>query len=150
MHRKIEQIIREEMDAIGSQEMLMPVLTPFELWQQTGRDFIQEIFRLKDRKGSDYVLPMTHEETVTFHAREFQSYKQLPQMLYHISTKNRDEPRPRAGLIRLREFSMKDAYSFDRDDEIPGEELRAAARRVPPHFRAVPVCSSPRSRPSRG
>ena len=75
VHRKIEQIIREEMDAIGCQEMLMPVLTPFELWQQTGRDFIQEIFRLKDRKGADYVLPMTHEETVTFHARELQSYR---------------------------------------------------------------------------
>jgi prolyl-tRNA synthetase len=117
VHRKIEQIIREEMDAIGCQEMLMPVLTPFELWQQTGRDFIQEIFRLKDRKGADYVLPMTHEETVTFHARELQSYRQLPQMLYHISTKERDEPRPRAGLIRLREFWMKDAYSFDRDEE---------------------------------
>ena len=117
VHRKVEQIIREEMDAIGCQEMLMPVLTPFELWQKTGRDFIQEIFRLKDRKGGDYVLPMTHEETVTFHARELQSYRQLPQMLYHISTKNRDEPRPRAGLIRLREFWMKDAYSFDRDDE---------------------------------
>ena len=117
VHRKIEQIIREEQDAIGGQEMLMPVLTPFELWQKTGRDFIQEIFRLKDRKGGDYVLPMTHEETVTFHARELHSYKQLPQMLYHISTKNRDEPRPRAGLIRLREFWMKDAYSFDRDDE---------------------------------
>ncbi|HEV8459766.1 MAG TPA: proline--tRNA ligase [Gaiellaceae bacterium] len=117
VHRKIEQIIREEQDAIGGQEMLMPVLTPFELWQKTGRDFIQEIFRLKDRKGADYVLPMTHEETVTFHAREMHSYRQLPQMLYHISTKNRDEPRPRAGLIRLREFWMKDAYSFDRDDE---------------------------------
>jgi prolyl-tRNA synthetase len=117
VHRKIEQIIREEMNAIGCQEMLMPVLTPFELWQKTGRDFIQEIFRLKDRKGGDYVLPMTHEETVTFHARELQSYRQLPQMLYHISTKNRDEPRPRAGLIRLREFWMKDAYSFDRDEE---------------------------------
>ncbi len=133
VHRKIEQIIREEMDAIGSQEMLMPVLTPFELWQQTGRDFIQEIFRLKDRKGSDYVLPMTHEETVTFHAREFQSYKQLPQMLYHISTKNRDEPRPRAGLIRLREFWMKDAYSFDRDDETLGKSFelqRGAYHRI--------------------
>jgi prolyl-tRNA synthetase len=117
VHRKVEQIIREEMDAIGSQEMLMPVLTPFELWKQTGRDFIQEIFKLTDRKGAEYVLPMTHEETVTFHARELQSYRQLPQMLYHISTKNRDEPRPRAGLIRLREFWMKDAYSFDRDDE---------------------------------
>ena len=67
------------MDAIGAQEMLMPVLTPFELWQQTGRDFIQEIFRLKDRKGADYVLPLTHEETVSFHARELHSYRQLPQ-----------------------------------------------------------------------
>src|SRR5438270_586620 len=117
VHRKIEQIIREEQDAIGAQEMLMPVLTPAELWEATGRDFIQELFRLKDRKGTDYVLPMTHEETVAFHARELHSYKQLPQMLYHISTKARDEPRPRAGLIRLREFWMKDAYSFDRDDE---------------------------------
>jgi prolyl-tRNA synthetase len=117
VHRKIEQIIREEMDAIGTQEMLMPVLTPFELWQQTGRDFIQEIFRLKDRKGAEYVLPLTHEETVAFHARELQSYRQLPQMLYHFSIKERDELRPRAGLIRLREFIMKDAYSFDRDDE---------------------------------
>ena len=104
------------MDAIGCQEMLMPVLTPFELWQQSGRDYIQELFRLKDRKGADYVLPMTHEETVTFHARELQSYRQLPQMLYHFSIKERDEPRPRAGLIRLREFIMKDAYSFDRDE----------------------------------
>jgi len=117
VHRKVEQIIREEMDAIGTQEMLMPVLTPFELWQQTGRDFIQEIFRLKDRKGADYVLPLTHEETVTFHARELQSYRQLPQMLYHIAIKERDEPRPGKGLIRMREFIMKDAYSFDRDDE---------------------------------
>jgi prolyl-tRNA synthetase len=117
VHRKIEQIIREEQDRIGAQEMLMPVLTPIELWQATGRDFIQELFRLKDRKGSEYVLPMTHEETIAFHARELHSYKQLPQMLYHISTKERDEPRPRAGLIRLREFWMKDAYSFDRDEE---------------------------------
>src|SRR5438094_814344 len=117
VHRKIEQIIREEMDAIGSQEMLMPVLTPFELWQQSGRDYIPELFRLKDRTGAEYVLPLTHEETVTFHARELQSYRQLPQMLYHFSIKERDEPRPRAGLIRLREFIMKDAYSFDRDDE---------------------------------
>jgi prolyl-tRNA synthetase len=116
VHRKVEQIIREEMDAIGCQEMLMPVLTPFELWQQSGRDYIQELFRLKDRKGAEYVLPLTHEETVTFHARELQSYRQLPQMLYHFSIKERDELRPRAGLIRLREFIMKDAYSFDRDE----------------------------------
>jgi prolyl-tRNA synthetase len=117
VHRKIEQIIREEQDAIGGQEMLMPVLTPFELWQQSGRDYIPELFRLKDRKGAEYVLPLTHEETVTYHARELQSYRQLPQMLYHLSIKERDEPRPRAGLIRLREFIMKDAYSFDRDEE---------------------------------
>ncbi len=94
----------------------MPVLTPYELWQQSGRDYIQELFRLQDRKGAEYVLPLTHEETVTFHARELQSYRQLPQMLYHFSIKERDEPRPRAGLIRLREFIMKDAYSFDRDE----------------------------------
>ncbi len=133
VHRKVEQIIREEMDAIGCQEMLMPVLTPFELWQQSGRDYIPELFRLQDRKGSEYVLPMTHEETVTFHAREIQSYRQLPQLLYHISTKERDEPRPRAGLIRLREFIMKDAYSFDRDAAGLAESFelqRGAYRRI--------------------
>ncbi|MGH3051041.1 MAG: proline--tRNA ligase, partial [Gaiellaceae bacterium] len=116
VHRKVEQIIREEQDAIGAQEMLMPVLTPLELWQQSKRDFIEELFRLKDRKGADYVLPLTHEETVSFHARELQSYRQLPQMLYHFQTKGRDEPRPRSGLLRVREFIMKDAYSFDRDE----------------------------------
>src|SRR5262245_61526499 len=105
------------MDAIGGQEMLMPVLTPFELWQQSGRDYIPEIFRLKDRNGRDYVLPLTHEETVTWHAKEIQSYRQLPQILYHFSIKERDEPRPRGGLLRMREFIMKDAYSFDRDEE---------------------------------
>ena len=117
VHQRIVQIIREEIDALGGQEMLMPVLTPFELWQQTGRDYIQEIFRLEDRKGAQYVLPMTHEETVTFHAKELQSYRQLPQILYHFSIKERDEPRPRGGLIRVREFIMKDSYSFDRDEE---------------------------------
>ncbi len=117
VHQRIVQIVREEIDAIGGQEMLMPVLTPFELWEQSGRDYIQEIFRLKDRKGAEYVLPMTHEETVTFHGREIQSYKQLPQILYHFSIKERDEPRPRGGLLRVREFIMKDSYSFDRDEE---------------------------------
>ena len=125
VHRKIERIVREEMDAIGCQEMLMPVLTPLELWQQTKRDFIEELFRLKDRKGADYVLPLTHEETTTFHARELQSYRQLPQMLYHFQTKERDEPRPGKGLIRLREFVMKDAYSFDRDDAGLTESFQA-------------------------
>jgi prolyl-tRNA synthetase len=117
VHQKVVQIIREEMDAIGAQEMLMPVLTPVELWQHTKRDHIQELFKLKDRSGRDYVLPMTHEETVTWHAREIQSYRQLPQMLYHFSIKERDEPRPRGGLLRVREFIMKDSYSFDRDEE---------------------------------
>jgi len=116
VHQKVVQIIREEMDAIGAQEMLMPVLTPYELWEQSGRDAIPEIFRLEDRNGRAYVLPMTHEETVTFHAREIASYRQLPQLLYHFSIKERDEPRSRGGLLRLREFIMKDAYSFDRDD----------------------------------
>jgi prolyl-tRNA synthetase len=115
VHRKVVQIIREEMNAIGGQEMLMPVLTPAELWQTSGRYVIPELFKLKDRTGRDLILPMTHEETVTFHAREIQSYKQLPQILYHFSVKFRDEPRPRGGLLRVREFTMKDAYSFDRD-----------------------------------
>jgi prolyl-tRNA synthetase len=117
VHRKIEQIIREEMDAIGGQEMLMPVLTPAELWETTGRIGIPEIFHLTDRAGRKYVLPLTHEETVTFHSREIQSYKQLPQLWYHFATKDRDEPRPRGGLLRVREFIMKDGYSFDRDED---------------------------------
>jgi prolyl-tRNA synthetase len=116
VHQKIVQIVREEMNAVGGQEMLMPVLTPVELWQQTKRDHIEELFTLKDRNGRDYVLPMTHEETVTFHAKEISSYRQLPQLLYHFSIKERDEPRSRGGLLRLREFIMKDAYSFDRDE----------------------------------
>ena len=94
----------------------MPVLTPVEFWQLTKRDHIEEVFRLKDRSGRDYVLPMTHEETVTFHAKEIASYRQLPQLLYHFSIKERDEQRSRGGLLRLREFIMKDAYSFDRDE----------------------------------
>jgi prolyl-tRNA synthetase len=116
VHQKVVQIIREEMDAIGGQEMLMPVLTPRELWVQSGRDFIPEIFNLQDRNGRDYVLPLTHEETATFHAKEISSYRQLPQLLYHFSIKERDEPRARGALLRLREFIMKDAYSFDRDE----------------------------------
>jgi prolyl-tRNA synthetase len=108
--------VREEMNAIGGQEMLMPVLTPAELWQRSGRYSIPELFKLQDRAGKEFVLPMTHEETVTWHAREIQSYKQLPQILYHFSVKARDEPRARGGLIRVREFIMKDAYSFDRDE----------------------------------
>ncbi len=117
VHENVVQIIREEMNAIGAQEMLMPVLTPAELWQATGRYDIPELFKLSDRNGRPFVLPLTHEETITFHAREIQSYRDLPQMLYHFQTKERDEPRPRGGLIRVREFIMKDSYSFDRDAE---------------------------------
>jgi prolyl-tRNA synthetase len=118
VHRKVEQIIREEMDAIGAGEMLMPVLHPAELWKKTGRYDIDELFKLKDRKGTDYVLGMTEEEVITFHmSREVRSYRDLPMMLYHIQTKERDEPRPRAGVLRSREFIMKDAYTFDRDRE---------------------------------
>jgi prolyl-tRNA synthetase len=115
VHQKVVQIIREEMNAIGGQEMLEPVLTPAELWQTSGRIGAEIVFKLRDRTGRDYVLPFSHEETMTFHARELQSYKQLPQFWYHFSTKERDEPRARGGLLRLREFIMKDAYSFDRD-----------------------------------
>ena len=117
VHRKIEQIIREELDAIGAQEWFAPVLTPAELWEATGRIRIPEIFHVEDRAGRHFVLPLTHEETFTFHARELQSYKQLPQAWYHFQTKDRDEPRPRGGLLRVREFIMKDSYSFDRDAE---------------------------------
>jgi len=124
VHRKIEHIIREEMDAIGAQEWLAPVLTPAELWEATGRYAITELFKLDDRAGRHYVLPLTHEETFAFHAREIQSYKELPQSWYHFQTKDRDEPRPRSGLIRVREFIMKDSYSFDRDGAGLDESFR--------------------------
>ena len=116
VHQKVVQIMREEIDAIGGQEMLEPVLTPAELWETSGRVGLPIVFKLKDRVGRDLVLPFSHEETMTFHARELQSYKQLPQIWYHFSTKERDEPRPRGGLLRLREFIMKDSYSFDRNE----------------------------------
>jgi prolyl-tRNA synthetase len=106
------------MEGIGAQEMLMPVLQPSEAWEKTGRYSIDELFKLEDRKGAPMVLAMTHEECVTQHvAREVRSYRDLPLMLFHIQTKERDEPRPRAGVLRTREFTMKDAYSFDRDEE---------------------------------
>jgi prolyl-tRNA synthetase len=128
VHQKVVQIIREEMDAIGDQEMLCPVLTPAELWEVSGRIAIPEVFKLKDRSGRPFVLPLSHEETMTFHAREIQSYKQLPQAWYHFSTKERDEPRPRGGLLRVREFIMKDAYTFDRDEAGLDESFQRHAR----------------------
>jgi prolyl-tRNA synthetase len=130
VQRKVEQVIREEMEAIGCQELLMPVLQPAEAWEKTGRYAIEELFKLEDRKGSPMVLAMTHEEAVTSHvAREVRSYRDLPLMLFHIQTKERDEPRPRAGVLRTREFTMKDAYSFDRDEEglARSYELQAGA-----------------------
>src|ERR687897_749345 len=128
VHQNVVRVVREEMDAIGCQEMLCPVLTPAELWQQTGRYEIPELFKLQDRAGREFVLPLTHEESVTFHAAELQSYKQLPQMLYHFQTKERDEPRPRGGLLRVREFIMKDAYTFDRDETGLDESFQRHAR----------------------
>src|SRR4051812_1068288 len=118
VHRRVEQIIREEIDAIGGQELLMPVLHPAELWKRTGRYGIDELFKLQDRRGADLVLAMTHEENITFHVSQLvRSYRELPLILYHLQTKERDEPRPRAGLLRTREFIMKDSYSFDIDLE---------------------------------
>jgi prolyl-tRNA synthetase len=116
-YQRVVQIVREEMDAIGGQEMSMPVLTPAELWRATGRYRIPELFKFRDRTERELVLPLTHEETITFHARELHSYRDLPKILYHFQTKMRDEPRSRGGLLRVREFVMKDAYSFDRDEE---------------------------------
>jgi prolyl-tRNA synthetase len=117
-HEKVVQVIREEIDAIGGNEMLMPVMHPAELWQRTGRYDIDELFKLQDRRGAELVLAMTHEEVVTFHVAQLvRSYKELPLILYHFQTKERDEPRPRAGLLRTREFIMKDSYSFDADRE---------------------------------
>jgi len=115
--RRVEAIIREEMEAIGCQELLMPVLQPAEPWKTTGRYGIEEMFKLEDRRGAPLVLAMTHEESITHHvAQDVRSYRDLPLMLFHIQTKERDEPRPRAGVLRTREFTMKDAYSFDRDE----------------------------------
>src|ERR1035441_6067266 len=115
---KITRIVRQEMDAIGGQEMLLPALNPAEVWQESGRwDVMGEnLFRLKDRFGRDLCLGMTHEEVMTVIARgELRSYKQLPQIWYQIQTKFRDEPRPKSGLLRVRQFIMKDSYTFDMD-----------------------------------
>ncbi|HEV2251534.1 MAG TPA: proline--tRNA ligase [Candidatus Limnocylindria bacterium] len=117
--KKVEQVIREEQDRIGAQEMEMPVLTPADLWKATGRwDLLEPItFRTKDHNGREFMVSYTHEEAIHLHAtNEIQSYRQLPAMVYHFQSKGRDEVRPRAGLLRVREFVMKDAYSFDMDE----------------------------------
>ncbi|NOY40014.1 MAG: proline--tRNA ligase, partial [Nitrospirae bacterium] len=116
---KINAIIKEEMARIDAQELLLPVLHPADIWQKTGRwsEIGDEMFRLKDRTGRDMCLGMTHEEIMTWLAsREIRSYKALPQIWYQIQTKLRDEARPKSGILRTREFIMKDSYSFDRDE----------------------------------
>jgi len=125
---KIEDIMRDEINAIGGQEITMPVVNPADIWQETGRWYQvgPELTRLKDRSGRDMVLAMTHEEVVADLIRkEIKSYRQLPQLIYHIQTKWRDDPRPRAGLIRVREFTMKDSYSLDADEAGLDKQYRA-------------------------
>ena len=141
--RKIEHIIRSEMNAIGGQELLMPVVNPADIWKETGRFYSidKEMGRFQDRVGRDMVLAMTHEECVTDIARfEIDSYKRLPQLVYQLQTKWRDDPRPRAGLIRVREFTMKDSYSFDRDYE---GLLRQYKAHYSSYFRIFSRCSLP-------
>ena len=141
--RKIEQIIREEIDGIGGQEILMPLVNPADIWKETGRFFSidKEMSRFVDRGGRDMVLAMTHEEAVTDLARgEIDSYKRLPQLVYQIQTKWRDDPRPRAGLIRVREFTMKDSYSFDRDQD--GLDLQYSEH-YKAYFRIFSRCALP-------
>ena len=117
VHERITAIIREEMNAIGGQEITMPVIHPAEIWQKSGRwEGIPEMFKLKDRWGRDMVLGMTHEEVIAWlAAREIRSYRDLPQIWYQIQTKERDEARPRSGVLRTREFVMKDSYTLDPD-----------------------------------
>src|SRR3954463_6937103 len=116
VHQNVVQIVRGEVDRGGCPGMLMPVITPAELWKKSGRYGITEVFKLRDRRDAELVLALTHEETITTHmAAAVKSYRDLPKLLYHFQTKGRDEARPRAGVLRTREFIMKDAYSFDRD-----------------------------------
>jgi len=140
---KIENIMREEMNHIGGQELTMPVVHPADVWRETGRwsQVGAEMARLKDRNAHDLVLAMTHEEVVTDLARrEIRSYRQLPQMIYHIQTKFRDDPRPRAGLIRVREFTMLDSYSLDQDDKGLDTQYKA---HYEAYFRIFQRCGLP-------
>ena len=116
VHEKVAQIVREEINAAGGQELLAPVINPADVWRRSGRYEIDELFKLNDRRGAEMVLALSHEEVMTWHVAQLvRSYRQLPFSLYHFQTKERDEARPRAGVLRTREFIMKDAYTFDRD-----------------------------------
>ena len=140
---RIEHIMREEMSAIGGQELTMPVVHPADIWQETGRwgEVGDEMARFKDRSGHDMVLAMTHEEVVADLARrEIQSYRQLPRLIFHIQTKFRDDPRPRAGLIRVREFTMLDSYSLDRDQDGLDQQYQA---HYEAYFRIFNRCGLP-------
>ena len=119
VHQKVAEVIRQEMDGIGAQEFLLPAMHPASVWQASGRweSMGDEMFRLTDRKGADLALGMTHEEVFATISQELNSYRELPQLWYQIQWKFRDEPRPKSGLLRVREFAMKDSYSFDLDDE---------------------------------
>ena len=132
---KVMTVIREEMNRIGAQEFLLPCMHPAQLWEKTGRLEVmgEEIFRLRDRKGAELVLGMTHEEVFTTLALELNSYRELPQSWYQIQTKFRDEPRPKSGLLRVREFTMKDSYSFDADEaglDVSFQAHRGAYERI--------------------
>ena len=134
---KIDRIIREEMDGIGGQQFHLPAIHPAELWKKSGRwDLMgDELFRLKDRKGADLALGFTHEEVFATLATEISSYRDLPQIWYQIQTKYRDEPRPKSGLLRVREFTMKDSYSLDVDRQgldMAFDKHHAAYRRILP------------------
>ncbi len=138
--QRICAIVRDEMNGIGAVELSMPTLHPADVWQASGRyDAIgQEMFRLKDRGGRDMVLAMTHEEVFAWLAsRELRSYRDLPQIWYQLQLKFRDEPRPKGGVLRVREFLMKDSYSFDMDEAGSRCQLREAHRRIRPHLRAL-------------
>jgi len=138
VHENAVQVVREEINAIGGLEMSMPVLTPGELWKRSGRFGIDEVFKLRDRRDAELVLAMSHEETVTFHVSSLvRSYRDLPRILYHFQTKERDEPRPRAAVLRTREFVMKDSYTFDRD--LDGLEA-AYAKHVTAYDRVFDRC----------
>src|SRR5690349_16859390 len=116
VHQNVVQIVREEMDGIGCQEALAPVLTPRDLWRRSGRDTIDEVFKLKDRRDAEMILALSHEEAVTYHAAQVvRCYRDPPLPLYHFQITERAEPRPRAGSLRTRACRMKDAYAFDRD-----------------------------------
>ena len=142
---KVIAIIRDEMNKIGAQEILMPVMHPAEVWQRSGRWEVMgdEMFRLKDRKGADMALGMTHEEIVSTLATELNSYRELPQSWYQFQTKMRDEPRPKAGLMRTREFTMKDSYSFDLDAEGLDRSFEAHHRAYARAFERIGIPAIP-------